>query len=273
MPLRMTPSRALALGVMVTVAASSSASCRAFSLPGEACHPEEVSFAHEVEGRPLTCTTCLEARCCDAVGRCERIEGCGETVKDVHGCLLDGGLPRVNEPICKPRLSADEDIAGAATQTYDCMEARCGVECGLPVCRLGQNVPGIVNSRCDRCIESKCCEVIDVCGDNRSCKAALDCILTTECAAELAGAMGTLETGAVQALERAVCGNEPAPGGTPACIEDCLDRFTPAQAKGGTEEDQRALCAVFQVYACSLTSDCGEACRANVGASDAGDGG
>jgi hypothetical protein len=258
-----------ALGIALLLAVASVAVAAApacnLSLPRQACVAETVtlrSAAAEVDG----CGDCVESRCCDPTGACQRIEGCGGEVGATLACVVGGGASRIEEPNCRPLLQSE-----AAVATYDCIADQCAAECNLPTCRLDPSVPGILNARCDRCFESRCCDVIASCAAERKCKLALECVLT-RCEPDIVGAIGQ-GGDAARALAEIACAAEPPPLGVAPCVQECLDTFAPTRARGGTLEDQRALCEIMRVYACGVGSDCGPLCQQYLEpiARDAGD--
>lgn len=254
-----------ALAALVGLAVQ--AACNAFSLPSRECAADGMNQSFALSGGEDPCQVCLQARCCDVVGECQRLEGCAEAVKETHACVLDGGKPQVSEPLCVPRLRGTSD-AGAAT--YACLRASCQAECGLPTCSFGPDVPSFLNGACDRCVESTCCEPVAACAGNRRCRAALDCV-ATRCAAEEAAVFaGTSDP---SALERAACGATMAEdaGDELPCVRRCFDLFVPDDTPGVVSEDRDVRCDVARVLACGARSGCGAQCSAFFAApSDAG---
>lgn len=260
-----------ALAVIGLVAQSA---CNAFSLPSRECLAAGMNQSLVAPGVEDPCQTCLQSRCCDVVGDCQRAPGCAQAVHDTHACLLDGGRPRVDEPTCTPLLRAAV-AADAAVDTYACLGRECRAECGLPTCSFGPNsgVPTFLNASCDRCIESACCEPAVACAGDRRCKAALDCIASS-CAGDVAAVIGGSESAAAQELERVACaGAGPLPTGASvriACVARCLDLFAPVAPAGIATDEGAARCNATHVLTCGARAGCGTACATFFAAPDGG---
>jgi hypothetical protein len=260
---------ALALAGLPVLAAQSA--CNAFSLPTRACLADGMNVSSAAaSGGDDPCQSCLQARCCDAVGECQRVPGCSSAVKETHACVLDGGKPQAAEPLCTPRLRSASGPTGAsaadaAVDTYACLRTSCQAECGLPTCRFGPDVPSFLNGACDLCIEATCCEPVAQCANDRRCRAALDCIATRCPAEEAAIFAGTAEASAVAELERASCDPGAAgaadAGGLP-CVRRCFDLFVPAAPPRVVSEALEVRCDAARVIACGARAGCGASCTA-----------
>ncbi len=239
--------------------------CNAFSLPSRECLAEGMAVSESTPSTDDPCQTCLQTRCCDVVGECQRAPGCAAAVKETHACVLDGGRPQVDEPVCTPRLRAVL-AADAAVDTYACLRGSCRAECGLPTCRFESDVPSFQNASCDRCIESTCCEPVVACAENRLCKAALACIVSS-CQPEIASIFAGAAEPALL-LERVACGAPEAidAGGAAPCVARCLDLFAPAASPDVVTDDREARCSAARVLACGARSGCGAQCSAFFGA-------
>jgi hypothetical protein len=149
-----------------------------------------------------------------------------------------------------------------------------GQRCGMPSCNLDTSVILLATPRCDRCIGSSCCDLINACYKERGCKLIVECVVT-RCRAKLGEGLRGLGQQNVSDVERAICtGGRPlaGPGGgasiATTCIESCLDDFAPID--GGTSDDHAARCDSFKVYACGARSGCGDECIVDAGEADAG---
>lgn len=258
--------RVLVAAFVLTPAFAAAAACNAFSLPTLECVAEGMNVAQATTADP--CQACLQARCCDAVGDCQRAEGCSRAVQATHACVLDGGRAQASEPLCTPLLRETAAVDAAAA-TFACLDTTCRAECGLPSCRFGADVPSFLNGACDRCVESTCCDPVAACVGDRHCLAALSCI-TSRCSTEMGAVLAGAVSDPVARLERAAC--EGATGGGPspelACLVACLDLFVPSEGLGLVPEDRAARCEAARVLACGSRSACGPQCSA--GGTDAG---
>ncbi len=232
--------------------------CNAFELPSRECLAAGMTASSPVEGEDA-CQACLQTRCCDRVGECQRAEGCAQAMGATHACVLDGGRPRADEPLCLPLLLG-VPAADAAVDTYACLRTDCRAECGLPTCGFREEVPLFQNAACDRCVESTCCEPVVACAEDRRCKAALACI-TTRCPAEIAGVLSGAASAAARAIEREACEAAVAPDGVgpSPCIARCLDLFAPS-SPSATADDRAARCTAARALACGAGSECGAQC-------------
>lgn len=232
--------------------------CNAFDLPTRECLAGGMTGTAPVAGEDV-CQTCLQTRCCDLVGECQRFEGCAQAMSNTHACVLDGGRPRADEPLCTPLLR-QASAADAAVDTYACLRNRCPAECGLPTCGFRGEVPLFQNAACDRCVESTCCEPVVACADDRRCKAALACI-TASCAGEIANVLSGAATAVARAIEREACEGAPSPdaGGPAPCIARCLDLYAPSAAPA-TPDDRAARCRAARALTCGSGSECGAQC-------------
>jgi hypothetical protein len=242
-------------------------SCKTFDLPNETCN---ASKQHGGELTPplsdTSCTRCLEDRCCDVVGVCERKDGCTAIVSGVHACVIGHGLAGAREEAaCADRMKLAE--AREADTAYRCMRDRCGGECGLPVCRVDPAALLIHNANCDGCFSSSCCPQLNACYASRACKLTIECIVK-----ECGTAFGTTLTagianGAPDAGTGTFDGQRlcPTDGGTstfgpPSCVQKCLCAFKDNDQGLAPEPSQRPVNLALAVYQCGVSAGCGVSC-------------
>ena len=235
--------------------------------PGKTCFADRVNVlgVSEDAGPSKECTTCLQTRnaphaCCDAVGSCDDDpdKQCVPAFQATHRCVIEGGATA--EPRCKSLLTNDR-----SKSLYSCMRTNCGRECGVPSCDLDPAVVLFENPTCDSCVGSACCDKINACYKDRTCKLVIECI-TEHCPNTLGPSMSAFGSAASDARSEtstAVCAGKPFPDGNiiPAhdCLQRCLDDFAPS-GDAGTPDDQTARCLAFGVFACGAGASCGAAC-------------
>jgi hypothetical protein len=244
-------------------------SCKTFDLPAETCNPSSLNAQQSGD-----CGRCLEDHCCDAVGVCERTDGCADIVRRTQACVLAAGL---NGASSERSCAATSELTlknGAALAhpeadgAYRCMRSGCGAQCGLPVCQVDQAARLIRNASCDECFAGACCTQLNRCYANRACKLTLECIITgcgsalgpalrDPAAAVPAGALG--DPGAIDAL----CKDPPPETGFPACVRKCLCQYRGNDLglpPSGDSLSPPNLAA--SVYSCGRDARCGDACLA-----------
>lgn len=254
-------------------------SCKTFDLPAETCNPTSLSSENALGD----CDRCLEDHCCDAVGVCERTEGCANLVSNTQECILKVGLQgassekgcaEINQITTTKDGSADL-LHPEADGAYRCMRGSCGAQCGLPVCQVDQAARLILNPPCDQCFAGACCTQLNQCYEKRACKLTLECIIES-CGSSLGAALsdptaGPPDVGAGDpAGIAALCGVPPARTGLPECVRSCLCAYRGNDLglpPSGDSLSPIALAA--SVYACGRAARCGTACSAP-GAADAG---
>lgn len=261
--------------VSAAVALTAAFSCKTFDLPDEICDPTRID-ALRLRGEPAdgACARCLEERCCDKIGICERKEGCEQIVSSVHECVLAADLQGANaEATCAGPL----DRAQEANDAYRCMRTSCGQQCGLPVCRVDQAAALLQTASCDRCFSSSCCPQLNACYRSRACKLMLECI-TNECGAALGQSLIDIRKDADFMMPRdgGATGGPGGPGpgqdeiaricsgasdfSAPACVRDCLCRFRDNDQGLLPDEDQRPFTLASRIYECGARADCGPRC-------------
>ena len=257
----------------VLAALGAAFSCKTFDLPNETCDPSKLHGGELMT--PLsdaTCNRCLEDRCCDAVGVCERKDGCSLSVANVHACVIRGGLAGARlETSCAEGESLGGK--GEADNAYRCMRDRCGAECGLPVCRVDPAALLIQSANCDGCFASSCCPELNACYASRACKLTIECIVE-ECGSKLGETLtpGILNGAPAVGLGvfdgQKLCSPDAGTMGVaPACIQRCLCAFKDNdQGLPSPELSQRPINLALAVYQCGVSAGCGPSCAS----SDAG---
>jgi hypothetical protein len=259
-------------------------SCKTFDLPNEICSAEDIDATPLHGGSNGACTECLEERCCDKVGVCERTDGCTGTVRAVHDCVLGFDL----QGAMMERGCAEERLktSSEANEMYRCMRDSCGDRCGLPVCRVNQAAVLVATAQCDECFSSSCCPQLNECYGSRACKLMVECIAT-----ECRGVLGASLTENSQQLAmggappsddtfvdvKKICEANAPPGfGAPPCVRDCLCRFA-GNDQGLPPEDTSKLPFLLakKIYDCGVKANCGMRCGVDASSSpatgDAGD--
>lgn len=241
-------------------------SCKTFNLPNDTCDPSH--FHGGMLSGGLTdsaCNRCLEDRCCEQVGTCERTTGCTELVSSIHTCVLDAGLAGAHEEkacaesqMLTPKTPADD--------AYRCMRDGCGNECGLPVCKVDPAALLIQTADCDGCFSSSCCSELNACYASRACKLTVECIIKecgTELGASLSGATIDFPDGGGDAAAFDICAEAGAPNGphAPECVRKCLCEFKDNdQGLPPREDAQRPPLLALAVYVCGQKAGCGSHC-------------
>lgn len=249
------------------LALTAALSCQAFDPPNETCDPRRLDAKREL-GEPAdgTCSRCLEDRCCDRVGSCERKEGCAETVSAVHRCVLAeplAGARREQDCAAGAGLALDPD----ANDTYRCMRDACGRECSLPVCKVDPAAVLIQNATCDGCFAGSCCEQLNSCYGSRACKLMIECITHT-CGKQLGQALvddaaRTPHEGGTAAPEACADTGDASAGALagPACVRACLCKFRENdQGLPPEDPERRPFTLALRVYECGANAGCGASC-------------
>ncbi len=215
--------------------------------------------------RSAVCKECLErAATCDTVGRCNDVAGCTLGVHEAHACVLDAGKRAFEkERTCLGGLNE------TATTTYSKMRESCGSECALPVCKVTTSTIQFGDSTCDRCITGACCEEINRCYENRTCKLILECIVR-ECGkplgpdtvpSQLDPCTGLAAGGPPPAFDAGdVDGGD---GGTRTdCLRTCLTRYADHEPRppGDIQPKDSAQCLAYTVRTCAFATGCGAQC-------------
>jgi hypothetical protein len=256
------------LALTLLAALGAAFSCKTFDVPGETCDPSKQHGGELMT--PLsdaTCDRCLEDSCCDAVGVCERTEGCPEAVSGVHACVLREGLAGArNETACAETQKLGE--LPEADTAYRCMRDRCGAECGLPVCRVDPAALLIQSANCDACFASSCCPQLNECYASRACKLTIECIVQ-ECGPTLGNTLtpgilnGAPDAGMGTFNGQDLCAADGGmhPGGPPACIQKCLCAFKDNdQGLAPAELAKRPVNLALAVYQCGVSAGCASSC-------------
>ncbi len=254
--------------ISAAVVLTAAFSCKTFDLPDEICDPTRID-AKRLRGEPADgeCARCLEERCCDKIGICERKEGCEQIVSSVHECVLAADLQgAAAEATCAGPLSR----APEANDTYRCMRTSCGQQCGLPVCKVDQAAALLQTASCDRCFSSSCCPQLNACYRSRACKLMLECI-TDECGAALGQSLIDVRKGGDLMMGRDG-GGGPAQDdiaricsgagdfSAPPCVRDCLCRFRDNDQGLLPDEELRPFTLASRIYECGARADCGPRC-------------
>lgn len=256
--------------VVATVLAALGAafSCKTFDLPNETCDPsKQHGGALMTPLSDATCNRCLEDRCCDAVGVCERKPGCAEAVSAVHACVIREGIAGAR----KETACADAQKLGElqeADSAYRCMREQCGGECGLPVCRVDPAALLIHSANCDACFASSCCPQLNECYASRSCKLTIECIVQ-ECGATFASTLTPdllnvpPDAGTSVFDAQRYCSRDAGTSadGPPACVRKCLCAFKDYdQGLQPTELARRPINLALSVYQCGVSAGCEQSC-------------
>jgi hypothetical protein len=257
--------RSLVLAAVVAALAAAF-SCKTFNLPNETCDPSKMHGGELMTPLDVgSCNRCLEDRCCDAVGVCERKDGCTAAVSAVHACVIHEGLAGAR----KETACADAQKLGEvqeADTTYRCMRDQCGAECGLPVCRVDPAALLIQSANCDACFSSSCCPQLNECYASRACKLTIECIVK-ECGSALGSTLipgvlnGAPDAGTGVFDGAKLCATDAGTGGPPACIQKCLCAFKDNdQGLPSTELARRPVNLALAVYQCGVNAGCGPSC-------------
>lgn len=263
-----------AMAVVTVSVLAASFSCKTFDLPNETCDPRRLDAKREL-GEPAdgTCSRCLEDRCCDLVGSCDRKGGCAETVSAVHRCVLEqplAGARREQQCAVSAGLAGDPE----ANDAYRCMRGQCGLECGLPVCKVDPAAVLIQNATCDGCFAGSCCPQLNACYGSRACKLMIECVAQS-CGTQLGRALVDDATRPPRALPLDAtdggtsgadfCDDAGAPSDftAPECVRRCLCKFR-NNDQGLPPEDlaARPVTLAYRVYECGANAGCGPSCLA-----------
>jgi hypothetical protein len=236
-----------------------------------ACLPDKTCFGDKVnvligdggtDPRATGCTSCMQqTKCCDVLGACGDDQHCSDEFERMQACMIERGASREAE--CRQEL-----VGVASKDLYACVRTPCGKSCGIPNCDLNAAVTLFVNSTCDHCIGTACCEQVNRCYGNRQCKLFLECV-SDHCPRTVGTGMtriGDADPALLDAFEAAVCGDAGAATAFPqgsfdpgACLNRCLREYA-APPDGLPEENQAASCLAVGVYACGARNRCGPAC-------------
>jgi len=233
------------------------AACGDFEFPSGTCSAAGLNAGPTVGASLDECTSCLvDPLSCDAVGRCGDTPGCEAEVHEAHRCILAAGLRAADqERACTAGLTTT-----FSRDAYAAMRGNCGTACRLPVCRVDPAAVQFASPACDKCVSGACCEVIDACYANRTCKLTMECI---------ARCQNPFEGGAVPSPSECADAGAIVGGGPPTtCVARCIYDFRdheqlPAPGKS-------AQCLAFAIQSCALTAGCGSVCDAPLAAPDAG---
>lgn len=261
----------LLVALLAVIGLTAAFSCQTFDPPNETCDPRRLDAKRELgEASDGACSRCLEDRCCDRVGSCERKGGCAEIVSSVHRCVLDQPLAGARR---EPGCAADAGLAQdpEANDAYRCMRDSCGRECGLPVCKVDPAAVLIQNATCDGCFAGSCCDQLDRCYGSRACKLMIECV-TRSCGKHLGEALVADATRPPRVIppEAAdgasgpdICGDGGPPSDftAPECVRACLCRFR-GNDQGLPPEDpeDRPFTLALRVYECGANASCGPLC-------------
>lgn len=263
-----TPLTLLVVAMLAVLGAAFS--CKTFDLPSETCDPSKQHGGELMS--PLsdaTCNRCLEDRCCDAVGVCERKDGCSLSVANVHACVIRGGLAGARlETSC----AEAEGLGGKAEAdtAYRCMRQGCGAECGLPVCRVDPAALLIQSANCDGCFASSCCPELNTCYASRACKLTIECIVK-ECGSALGDALtpvipngGLVDVGAFDGQKFCARDAGTDAGRLPTCVQKCFCSFKDNdQGLQPTQPAERSINLALSVYQCGVSAGCAAACTSS----------
>ena len=228
--------------------------CRTFSVPSETCRPDPVN-GKLVDGKPdLVCSSCLEDKCCDEIGRCQDDANCADEVSKTQACVVAAGL----QAGAVERTCADQNLrARTSTLTYQCMRSKCGESCGLPVCQLNPSATLIVGPACDNCLTGSCCDTINACYGNRTCKLILDCL--GDCKGDLGTTLSALDATFASATADAACNGTTSSFGS-SCVQKCIDQFSQVEQGLLLDPANTARCLSSRVVSCATKASCGAKC-------------
>ncbi len=258
----------------VAAAVGSEVACR--GIPQATCTPDKLDV-DLLEPQRAACNACMEDNCCDAVGECQDDPTCADTVAGAHGCVVDAGiLASKNEKGCTEGIVA---AGGRPLAAYTCMRNQCGEACGLPVCSVVPAAPQFFTPDCDTCVTGACCDAINACYGNRTCKLILECMITN-CATELAESIGVAANGGpVPGLDEAAAQECASPGtsdggplppvGPFACFyEHCIGHYD--EQGPVLDPTKSAGCLSTQLFTCGARAPCAAECKPAPPAADAG---
>jgi hypothetical protein len=248
-------------------------SCKTFDLPSETCDPSHF-HGGMLSGAATdsVCDRCLETNCCEQVGVCERSTNCTEVVSSVHTCVIDAGLAGAHDETKCADGNMLKSTQGAE-DAYRCMRDSCGIQCGLPVCKVDPAALLIQTPSCDACFASSCCSQLNGCYASRACKLTLECIIKecgSELGASLSGPTFQIPDGGGDAAAFDICADAGDPNGSnaPACVSKCLCDFKDNdQGLTPSNDAQRPPMLALAVYTCGQQAGCGAPCTAPADAS------
>ncbi len=247
----------------LALALAAAFSCKTFDLPSETCNPDGLDATRS---RGDGCSRCLEDRCCDVVGRCERQAGCAPLVQEVHRCVVSAERKGASaESECAKRLPDLRE----ADDAYRCMRASCGASCGLPVCKVDKAAPLIRNAKCDGCFAGGCCVELNRCYEDRACKLMLECMVH-DCGGEFGPALNSSGGLSLLPVAETLCRDPSASAGAPRCVVACLCRYRDNDQ--GLPPIDPALLPfnlARSVYECGRTAQCGDDCSRALDDADA----
>lgn len=247
---------------LVSAAIAASTACDVFTR--ETCRAGDlVALAGEASA---ACTKCLErAATCDTVGNCVEIGGdCIGPVRAAHACVQDAAAA---SKAAEEEGACTKDLTGAARGTYDVMRASCGRECLLPVCKVDPSAVSFGAPDCDRCITSACCEQINACYGNRTCKLIIECI---------AACPNALIEGPALPPGRDPCtsdddgaGRPGGPGGDAGdagadCVSRCLSSYADHELRQAPDAGPGARCLAYSIRSCALGARCASRCDGGI---------
>lgn len=267
------PSPMILVGA-ASLALAAAFSCKTFDLPAETCDPSTLDAKRDLQSDG-DCSRCLEDRCCDEVGECERKDGCGTMVRATQKCVLDHELKGAEfEKECAretvklqpgTKRPANQEADGA----YRCMRANCGAQCGLPVCKVDQAARLIRNAKCDGCFAGGCCGELNRCYASRACKLMLECIIgqcgdtlgtsLQAAARDVGGGDGSADIDPAKVCDQHA--KNPASFGDRACVFGCLCKYADNdQGLPPAQLELQPFNLARDVYVCGGAARCGEEC-------------
>jgi hypothetical protein len=249
-------------------------SCKVFDTPNETCDPSGLD-AQRMHGEvdDGDCSRCLENNCCDVVGDCANVPGCSDIVKGVHECVLNAGIHAASaEQGCADAgdhsLNGTTDGHPQANSAYRCMREKCGIQCGLPVCRVDPAAVLLTNAKCDECYAGSCCAQINTCYGSRACKLMLECI--AGCSDFPDAAPPPMPNIDVNTDRLCNTTTAPRPNDPPACVRTCICRFRNNDQGLPPIDGPNPASLAARVYECGNDAGCLPECAK--GPDDAGTG-
>lgn len=256
-------------GLVACSAALVAGSCKVFDFPDGTCEATGLVAALPEPAR-AECVKCLELKgSCDPVGRCsDDPDDCSARVRRAHTCILDAGRQAAkNEQAC---TSTELGQNAAAVAAYGAMRASCGKACGLPICRVDTSARQVGSPLCDKCLTGACCEELNECYGDRTCKLIVECIIV-ECVQELASGATPVQDERCSETSAADAGAfDP---NSPLCTERCIGRFADHPQQTNPVRGKRPECLALKIRTCAVEARCGELCSEDAGALDGGDAG
>jgi hypothetical protein len=246
--------------IFVFVAAlSSEVACR--DIPAAACDATTIVDQSLPDDRRDECATCVADHCCDVVGKCGQKEECTVAVEHTHACVVSSGpnAARAEEGCAGPlRNVPDERLS-----VYTCMRESCGHECGLPVCNVDPAAIEIITPTCDGCVTGACCNELNACYGNRTCKLQIECI-AKNCAREFSNLLSAAPIPGIQRFVEASCSGPdvfvPETDPNLSCIvEKCFKVYPPSGFVA--DPSKSAACLSGRFFSCAATASCGSSCQ------------